>query len=230
MATTRVQTDFRFRNDDGSQSAASWIAAAHVNITPLVTSANKKLRLRIVVRQTGTTAATHTQRLYVSKNGGAYAQITNGGTSGVKIVDSANLTDDAATTQQLSAGTFVAGKQDDVNGQTGATGSMAQNRDTEHEYMLQLDFANLTGGDYFDFRAYQTTSALNTYTYTARITINKAQAMVLSEDATVNEATQKKTKKICSDSSSLSDTLSKEQKLPDVPQLKRVRYNLRNNL
>jgi len=32
MATTRVQEEFRFRNDDGSQTTATWLAAAHTNI------------------------------------------------------------------------------------------------------------------------------------------------------------------------------------------------------
>lgn len=173
MATTRVQAGYRFRWDDDSETAANWIDDINVSVTRIVPYLNQKLRLRINVRQTGTTAAAITERLYVSKNGGAYAQILSSGNLGVITVASANLTDNAATTQQISDGTFVAGKVDDVNGQCGVTASMAQNVDTEHEYMLQINYADVADGDYFEFKAYNTTSAIDTYTEIPRLTIIK---------------------------------------------------------
>lgn len=175
MATTWVQSHFRFRNDDGNETGATWNAALDTNITPTVPATNTKIRVRINVKQTGTTSATLTGRLYVAKNGGSYAQASSSSTNGLKVVDSSNITDNEATTQQISSGGsgFVAGKMDDVNGQCTATGSMAQNRDTEHEFMLQLDFANLADGDYFDLRMRNSTSTLNTYSVTPRITVTK---------------------------------------------------------
>ncbi len=172
MATTWVQTDFRFRNDDGSESAATWKAAAHTNITPSLLSTETYLfRIRLATLQTGTTSAALTGRLYIAKNGGSYAQASSSSINGCKVVDSTYLTDDAATTQQLTAGTFVAGKVDDVSGQCTATASMAQNRDTEHEFMLQLTGSQLANGDYFDFRMRNSTTAYTTYTYTGRVTV-----------------------------------------------------------
>jgi hypothetical protein len=176
MATTWTQEDFRFRNDDGDETAANWYAAAHTNITPTVGAANLKIRLRTAVKQTGSTAATLTGRLYISKNGGAYAQASSSSSGGLKVVDSTYLTDDAATSQQLSSGTFVAGKVDDSTGQSSATGSMGQNTHTEHEWMLQLTFSNLADGDYFDLRVRNSTTVLGTYTYTPRITVTKNTA------------------------------------------------------
>lgn len=170
-ATTRTQVTSRWRNDDGSETTATWAAAANTDITPIIRDSNLKLRLRINVRQTGTTAATYTGTLYVSKNGGAYAQISATATNGCKPVDSANFADNDTTTQQLSAGTFVAGRMDEVNGQSTATGLMAQNVNTEHEWMLQFTSSELANGDYFDFRQRHISSNLNTYTVTPRITI-----------------------------------------------------------
>ena len=173
MATTRVLENFRFRVDDGDEDGASWLADAHTNITPTVGAGNYKLRIRLCVTQTGTTAATHTQYLYAAKNGGSYAACNATRTDGIAIIASSNFADGDATTQQVASGTYVAGSMDEVNGRCAATASMAQNTHTEHEYMLQLTFSQLTDGDYFDLRAYQTTAAINTYTYTPRITVTK---------------------------------------------------------
>ena len=184
MATTWVQVHGRFRNDDGSESAATWKAAVDTNIsTSDLLSGDFLFRLRINVRQTGTTGATFSGRLYYSLNGGAYAQINASGTP-VVALDSANLTDDAATTQQISAGTFIAGKVDDVNAQTGSTASMAQNRDTEMEFNLKAVASALADGNTIDFQIRRGTVALTTYTVTPRLTVIKSPPPPLSGPAT----------------------------------------------
>lgn len=174
MATTWAQTNFCIRNDNGSETTATWKAALDTNYTQLVGAAGVILRLRIAAQETGTTASTLTARLYKSKNGGAYAQIGSGDTDGCRVAASANFADNDATTQQLTSGTFVAGRMDDATGQCTATSSISQNGRTEHEYCIELVFANLADGDYFDFRERASTTAFGTYTVTPRLTITKS--------------------------------------------------------
>jgi hypothetical protein len=65
-----VQNSYRFRNDDGSESAASWVAAEGAAVTlPL----NTNVRLRAQVDTTGTPSASQYQLEY-KKSGGSYAK------------------------------------------------------------------------------------------------------------------------------------------------------------
>jgi hypothetical protein len=182
-----TQTDFRFRNDDGTEATATWKANANTNISVDVSAGNVNVRVRIAAQEVGTTAATFAASLFMSKNGGAYAAVTDV-TTDVLAVDSANLTDNNATTQQITAFTFVAGRVDDVNGAMTATGSIVQNSGTEFEWMLRLAAANLSNGDTLDFEVYRSGSAIATYTQVGRITIVKAPAINVSDSSTVTES------------------------------------------
>jgi hypothetical protein len=179
MATTWVQTHARFRNDDGSQTTATWKAALDTNISVDVGAGNVNLRIRISSSQTGTTGAKVTGTLYLSKNGGAYAAVTDV-TSSVKAIASANFADEDATTQQISSGTFVAGKMDEVNGACTATGTIAQNSVTEHEFSVQLISADLASGNTLDFRMRNGSTAYTTYTVTPRITVLKSSSLTMN--------------------------------------------------
>ena len=170
MAVSFTQTAFRLRNDDGTEVTATWKAAANTNINVDMLGGNVPLRIRLCAQETGTTAATFAANLFMSKNGGAYAQVT-AATANAKVIDSANFVDNANTTQQVSAFTFVAGRMDDVDGTTGATASIVQNSGTEFEFMVQLVAADLANGDTLDFRVYRSGVAIAVYTNTPRITI-----------------------------------------------------------
>ena len=65
---------------------------------------------------------------------------------------------------------FVAGSCDETDGACAQTGDIARYSETEHEWCLELVGADLVHGDYFDFRAYNTTTAYGTYTVTPRLT------------------------------------------------------------
>lgn len=132
------------------------------------------------MKETGTTSSTFAANLFMSKNSGAYAQV-NASTANAKVVDSANYVDNANTTQQLSSGTFVAGRLEDVDGTTGATSSIAQNSVTDFEFMFQLVSADLAHGDTLDFRCYKSGVAVATYTNTARITITKNHIVTVNQ-------------------------------------------------
>lgn len=189
MPTVWAQQHFRLRNDDGSQTAATWIAATDTNATINVTAGDVKLRLRLSVAQTGSTAAALTATLYFAINGSATYNAMTASTADVHAASSTFVTDDAATTQQISSGTFVAGKIDTATGACTATASMATNAVTEHEWCVLLVSADQASGDTLDFRVRNTTTALNTYTLTPRITIQKSTVIAVDGGSTNNLAT-----------------------------------------
>lgn len=188
MAVSFTQTDFRLRNDDGSETTATWKAAANTNISVDMNAGDVNVRIRLCAQEVGTTAATFASNLFASYNGGAYAQVGSA-TSQVKSVDSANLTDNAATTQQVTAFTFVAGRVDDVDGTMTSTASIAQNSGTEFEFMVQLIRADLANGDTLDFRVYRSGVAIATYTNVPRITIIKS--LKLNQIMQINQAARR---------------------------------------
>ncbi len=176
MAVSFTQTDFRFRNDDGSEAAATWKANANTNISVDLTAGNVQLRLRIAVQETGTTAATFTATLGYDKNSAGAWTSVQVASQNVKAVDSANFVDNANTTQQITVFTFVAGRVDDVDGSAGPTGSIAQNSGTEFEFMLELVASDLRNGDTLDFHCDRSFVQIQAYTNTPRITIVKKSA------------------------------------------------------
>lgn len=174
MATSWRQDKFLFKNDDGTLTTATWLTSAcNVNATVSI-AGNINYRVRNEVSEQGTTAASLTPYLYVSKNDGAYDRLTQlTSASGIYIYDSPFVTDGSPTAQQISSIGYVAGEFDDVSGSCAATASISRYSGTEHEFCFRLVFANLNSGDYFDFRERNTTTALNTYSVTGRLTVNK---------------------------------------------------------
>src|SRR5512139_2523990 len=102
---TYDQDSFRGRNDNGSQTTATWKAAANANWTQNV---DENFRIRFLVQNTNNRlGSAQTWRLQYNKGGAGWNDVT-ASSSVVKAVDSANLTDGADTTQQVGAGSFVA--------------------------------------------------------------------------------------------------------------------------
>jgi hypothetical protein len=76
-----TQTHFRFRNDNGSETTATWIAAVDTNISMTMQDV---FRLRIAYTS-GYSALTGWD-LYYSYNAGSYTAVTNG--SVIQVVSS----------------------------------------------------------------------------------------------------------------------------------------------
>ena len=170
MAVAWTQVSARFRNDDGSEAAATWKAALNVN---LKAGPSLQLRLRICVKCSGTTSGSFTPQLRYSKNAAAYTSVT-ASSADVRAVDSPNLTDDAATTKQISVNAnWSAGKVDDVSGAMTST-AVTTGYDTEMEWSIKLEDSALANGDTLDFRCYNSTTAFGTYSTTLRLTVSKA--------------------------------------------------------
>lgn len=166
-----TQQSFRFRNDDGSQTTATWSQTANVNDQrkPFVI-----FRCRFLIQQTVSTANTALARAFklrYSLNSGTYTDVgAQGSSTVIRYADSPNITDDEVTTQQLGTGSFVAGDVDE-NGDTGTiTFTSAALSETEIEFVLELDGANINVNDTLDLRVYETNNTvLAAYTQTASI-------------------------------------------------------------
>lgn len=170
--TTLTQSSFRFRNDDGSETTATWAAAQDTNFNPAVSTL---FRIRFEIKASsffahGLNAAF---KLKYSLNGGAYTDVAAQGatTDIIRYANSPNITDNEVTTEQMAgSGTFLAGACDE-NGNTG-TIAFPASRDTEIEFVLEIYSGVAAGGDTIDLRVYRTGGqALNTYTLTPRMTV-----------------------------------------------------------
>lgn len=171
-----TQERFRFYND-GTENGSTALAAENTNLTLLNGS---QVHLRIGFSETGTGsisgATTDDYQLQVSKNGGAYANVTTS-SSNVKAVASANLTDAGTTTQRLSAGTgsFVAGEISEAGLVTDR--QITANNFSELLYAIEIVGADVAAGDTLDFRVLLNGATTNmTYSVTPRLTVSKTIA------------------------------------------------------
>ena len=176
-----AQQDFRFRNDDGSETAATWKAAQGTSVT-LETGTANRFRIRIILEETNGKNSNTTFDLYYSLNGGAYTDISTS-SSVIRAISSANdgwtITDNDATTKQLTfTGTFVAGRYDD-NGGT-ETNVQINGQYTEMEYSIYILDADVSNNDTIDFRVYAGGSAVEGYNATPRVTVSQAVGYTLT--------------------------------------------------
>lgn len=160
------QDGWRLRNDDGNQTAATWIAALNTSatITPDVV-----FRIRIRVRETAGAAAAFSGPLEYNRNGGGWNNVTTS-SAVMRHATSAHVTDNTATTDQLGGtGTFVAGVIDDNGSYSGPS---LNNQRTEIEFVVRLVAADVATSDTIQFRI----SGLDAYTATGSLTVGAAPA------------------------------------------------------
>lgn len=154
------QQNFRARNDDGSETAATWIATAGSNWTQQVDST---FRLRFLVDESAGADNTVGGSLEFNINGGGFAAV--GSTTAVQFAASGTVTDGTATTQQIGTGTFVAGEFDS-NGT--ASSVTLNNSESEFEYCLLIDSAQVADADSIQIREV----GLDNYNATPTITVD----------------------------------------------------------
>lgn len=167
VSTSYQQYQFRLRNDDGNETAATWVAPADTNASLNV---DTNYRVRFGILGTGASGWTsQTFNLYCSKNGGAYSAISSG--QAVKYSASSNFTQGDDTTRQLTVtGAFI----ENNNGMCESGGANNSGNDGsafEVEYCIQIDSGQVANGDTITLRVYRGTTALNTYTVTPSITV-----------------------------------------------------------
>jgi hypothetical protein len=193
-----VQDYYRIRDDTGAVTGTpNWVSTENQSTRTdfNVSSGDVTFRIRIVCSNTGAANANSPYALYVSKNSGAYAAATTGSTSGVHLSSAASSSADAAAIATgsfvLTAGTGVAtaGEYDD-SGQVDA--NLPYGDYFELEFGLNLDSANLSDGDTFDFRVYYNGAAFDSYATnaTALVSVTKAGSdAVTLDDAESNTET-----------------------------------------
>lgn len=160
------QAYFRLRNDDGNETAATWVAAQDTNASLNV---DTNYRARFVIAVSGNAWTSQTFNLYCSKNGGAYNAIASG--QAVKYAASSNFTQGDDTTSQLSTAGIYLENNNGMCESAGATNSGIDGNCFEVEYCFQIDSAQVANGDTITLRVYRGTTALNTYTATPSITV-----------------------------------------------------------
>jgi len=144
------QTQYRWRNDDGNQSTATWKAAVN---TPIIATATDVLRLRIELSNTGSGAGPITQTLEYSSNGGtSWTVMNNPATNAFTYQASTFVANGATTTNQMGAstpGTFAAGR---VISAPGTAINLTNGNRTEYEWVIRPT-ANATPSTTYIFRS-----------------------------------------------------------------------------
>lgn len=129
------QTKYRWRNDNGSETAATWKAAENTQIT---INDFSTLRMRIEMRNSGAASGNVSQNLeYSIDNGTNWISMDNPATNPFTYESSTNVANGAATTDQMSAGTggtFVAGL---VIAAPGTAAALASGRKTQYEWIIK---------------------------------------------------------------------------------------------
>lgn len=158
-----VQQAFRGRNDDGSETGATWTAPTNENWTQ---AADEVFRVRMRIEETAGGSANNGSYIpQYSVNGGAF--ITVNDDSPCQFALSAFVPSNTATTQQIGSGDFVPGE---VLSNTDAGNVTLENQETEMEYSLWLDSAQLADGDIIQIRATDGGDELDDYINTPSIT------------------------------------------------------------
>ncbi|MBW3538762.1 MAG: hypothetical protein KY476_00680 [Planctomycetes bacterium] len=167
------QTSFRARNDDGSESAATWKEAVDVDWTQLV---DENFRVRFLITEIGLEEETDGFWLFYSTDGGSSWNLVTTTSSVVRSVGSTHLTDGEHTTQQIGAGTFDATNGGvDENGLI-STGTIPSGNEVEFEFCLQLRGDDLTDLQTVELRVKYAGSPvidLGSYLSTPLITVSK---------------------------------------------------------
>lgn len=151
------QTDLRFRDDDGDETAATWRQLINVDDTQDVDTV---YRIRIVIKETaGFAAANCTFQLQYNHEGGGWTNASGAST----VIDASvisQLVDNVDTTQQLSSpDSFVSPNsgQEETNGAAGGpTLDFAGNDTVEVEIAYSIIGSDVTPGDNIDLRVSKT--------------------------------------------------------------------------
>lgn len=148
-ASTKMSA-YRWRNDDGNETTATWKAAVN---TPITHSSSNKLRLRVAIDEitsgfSGTTAANAI--ISYSENGGPWINIT-ASSSAFVLVSSNFVTDGVNTTQQIATGNssnFVGGLFKSTEANTGFSIPVGTSKFCEHEFCIQPTAAYVSTNTY----------------------------------------------------------------------------------
>ena len=168
-----TQAKFRGRNNDGSETGASWIAVAD---TDWENYSNSVFRARFLIQCTVAGAAGQAFDIqYRHDDGGGYGAWTDisATSSVVRARNTGNLTEgDDTTDQGLGSGTFTADNNGVVEGDSISDAmTTVVNEEFDLEYALSIRSADVGHGDKIQLRVALAGVALDTYTATPTITV-----------------------------------------------------------
>jgi hypothetical protein len=176
---TYDQIKFRWRNDDGSESAATWQAVEGTNPSTVSVDTNTRLRIEFTnddATNSGDANETFKWQYKHTQGTNTWTDITTT-SSVVKIVDSSNLTDGGDTTQQLGSGTFESNNNavQDASNTFQITGTLAPSDVVEAEISFQIVRGDVDDADTIDFRIVESAGSVefDGYTKTPRATVQK---------------------------------------------------------
>ena len=169
------QDSFRGRNDDGSESAATWKETVNTNWSQDI---DENFRVRFLIEETADEADADVQfQLQYNKNSGGWNDV-NAASANVRSFASPNVVDGANTTEQLAGpGTFLTSNAgfDEVNGLVGGTAldfSATINEEVELEFCVQIRGVDVSGGDTIQLRVVKEADiVLGSYTNTPTVTV-----------------------------------------------------------
>lgn len=169
------QAAFRARNDDGSESAATWKAAANTDWTQAV---DENFRIRFLVQETAGGGENNVGLQLQYNLKGAGWNPVNGTSSVVQSAASTQFADDDNTTQQLGAGTFITPNSgmDEDNGLAGENNDIdfAGSDEVEVEYCCQILSGDVADSDTIQLRLVRgDLTVLEGYTNTPSITVSE---------------------------------------------------------
>ena len=141
---------YRWREDDGSESAASWISSQDATF---IAKTGVSYRLRFLVQEIGGgTNSAYALRLKYEKNAsGGFVNVTST-SSNIKAVTSVNYADGDDTTSQLTGGTgsFITDNNSMDDGGGVATCNVSASNHYEVEYCIQFVDGDISDGDRFE--------------------------------------------------------------------------------
>lgn len=171
---TFVQEHYRWRNDDGSETAATWKADADTAISGVVRGQN--IRLRFAVANTGTAASGFAARLeYATNTSGPWTPVgtASDGTTPFEMKATSGYVGGEPTTMQLTgSGTFGAGLVVESPSNTSLNTSIAAANFSNYEFCL-APTAKAMGNTTYYFRV-SNNSTTYTLTYNQYATLTMA--------------------------------------------------------
>lgn len=193
LAVTRnpvwVQLHFVFRNDDGSESAATSKAATDTNITGQAKSQNFRLRFQTQESNNQTTNTAVTPRIeYKLASGGlctdttGWTTITTSTANAFALSLSSNFADKDPTTNQLGlpgGSSFIAGQI--LESSNPATAVTPVKQVTEHEWSMQAT-TNAADSTAYIFRVSNNGTNYDTYTVCPQLTTAAATSLTFTID------------------------------------------------
>jgi hypothetical protein len=169
IGNTYSQDGFRFRNDDGSETEATWISA--LNTVPASLPVDENFRVRFLLSSVASASASIlTAKVYASHNGGSFVLQYADGSTVLKATGSAfsgvgfGFWHGSNTTQQIGSGQYDAapnagiseGQAWMVTNQLDWAKDAGAETEIEVEYCMQINSALVSPGDTIELRVFNT--------------------------------------------------------------------------